>query len=412
MRSLPTPAISRRTEILDKAANVFAALGVRASLKDIADSCNILPGSIYFHFESKDALIVNLVQRYFDDLNQVAQQARDSLNNSLEEDVAERVRAFCGEIARAAAHHPAALLMTLFEPPTGASAELRRLVLDSPTAIHGTMNELLRSGDMVCRSIDTVRLSDRLCESMLRHGLLENPSGRQTARVSKLRCSILLEGLASEQPSDSELDSSQALQSVKRIVAGWEEEVVGDERRANLLRAARTKFAQHGYAFATAREIAAAAELSTGTAYRLFPSKASMLTAILADYGKRRKESCDAIMQSGSTPLQKLDALMWLYLHLLRRFSDEITIQFSLIREAPRDGRRIGRLPSFRDIERLLENGVKMGEIRPYAGPITEYARCVREALWAPKSVLEAIGIEGAHDLARASVLRGALERS
>jgi len=54
---------SRRTEILDTAAALFASSGLRTSLKEIADACGILPGSLYHHFESKEAIIVELVER-------------------------------------------------------------------------------------------------------------------------------------------------------------------------------------------------------------------------------------------------------------------------------------------------------------------------------------------------------------
>ena len=63
---------TRRTEILDTAAALFASSGLRTSLKEIADACGILPGSLYHHFESKEAIIVELVERYHDDLDAIA----------------------------------------------------------------------------------------------------------------------------------------------------------------------------------------------------------------------------------------------------------------------------------------------------------------------------------------------------
>ena len=44
---------SRRTEILETAATIFASAGFRASLQEIADACGILPGSLYHPFGSK-----------------------------------------------------------------------------------------------------------------------------------------------------------------------------------------------------------------------------------------------------------------------------------------------------------------------------------------------------------------------
>ena len=72
-----TSSGGRRTEILDTAAVLFASSGLRTSLKDIADACGILPGSLYHHFESKEALIVELVERYQLELDQLAKEAFD-----------------------------------------------------------------------------------------------------------------------------------------------------------------------------------------------------------------------------------------------------------------------------------------------------------------------------------------------
>jgi AcrR family transcriptional regulator len=54
-----TPLKSRRQQILEAAAAHFAASGFHATnMRDIAADVGILVGSIYYHFESKDALFV------------------------------------------------------------------------------------------------------------------------------------------------------------------------------------------------------------------------------------------------------------------------------------------------------------------------------------------------------------------
>src|ERR1700740_236392 len=50
-------AVSRRDELLQLAATMFAERGLRATtVRDIADSAGILSGSLYHHFKSKEQM--------------------------------------------------------------------------------------------------------------------------------------------------------------------------------------------------------------------------------------------------------------------------------------------------------------------------------------------------------------------
>src|ERR1700753_1368051 len=60
---------NRREVILDKAAQLFATKGVAATtVREIADSVGLLSGSLYHHFESKDAIVDELLRSYLEDL--------------------------------------------------------------------------------------------------------------------------------------------------------------------------------------------------------------------------------------------------------------------------------------------------------------------------------------------------------
>jgi len=59
----------RREQILASAATLFAARGVAATtVRQIADEVGILSGSLYHHFESKEAMVDEIVTSYLDDL--------------------------------------------------------------------------------------------------------------------------------------------------------------------------------------------------------------------------------------------------------------------------------------------------------------------------------------------------------
>ncbi len=59
----------RRQAILDIAAALFARKGVAATtVREIADEVGILSGSLYHHFESKEAMVDEVISSFFDDL--------------------------------------------------------------------------------------------------------------------------------------------------------------------------------------------------------------------------------------------------------------------------------------------------------------------------------------------------------
>src|SRR4029079_4011571 len=111
---------ARREEVLETAASLFASSGLRTSLKEIAHAAGILPGSLYHHFDSKEAIIVELVRRYQDDLDRVAKEAVDGLHKLDPRSVDAGVVEFGDAIAECAVRHRAALLLTLYDPPTTA----------------------------------------------------------------------------------------------------------------------------------------------------------------------------------------------------------------------------------------------------------------------------------------------------
>ncbi len=59
--------MSRRDELLDLAATMFAERGLRATtVRDIADSAGILSGSLYHHFKSKEQMVEEVLVDFLD----------------------------------------------------------------------------------------------------------------------------------------------------------------------------------------------------------------------------------------------------------------------------------------------------------------------------------------------------------
>src|SRR6059036_2078150 len=108
---------ARREEVLETAASLFASSGLRTSLRDIADAAGILPGSLYHHFESKEAILVELMRRYREDLTRIGQTAQARLDEADSRPVSDQILELGSAIANCAVRHGAALQMSFYEGP-------------------------------------------------------------------------------------------------------------------------------------------------------------------------------------------------------------------------------------------------------------------------------------------------------
>ena len=417
---MPSPG-ARREEILQTAARLFASSGLQTSLAEIADESGILPGSLYHHFDSKESIIVELVNRYHDDLDRIAKEALDTLHEPVPRSVEDRVTDFGEAIASCAVEHRAALLLTLYEPPLAAGEELAGLDVQTPSGIRKAMAELLRSGRSsgeIRPGIDLEVLAARLCQSMLHVGVGVSHVTPGGEHVPDLRIRILIEGLARRAPTEKSLDRSNALRAARRAIDRWDDEAVeDDDRLSHLLSVARSEFGRRGYEATTMRDIAAAADLSTGSVYRLLGSKDQLLLSIMSSFSDKVVMAWDAVVRADSSPLAKLDALMWVTINVLDQFSDEVRITLAWMRQSPPSTPSSPSLgvsfpTQLRHVKALLASGSRSGEISLEGSSADIRARCVLEAIWGAGAPVGAVGHSAAHSLARDTVLRGAAVRS
>ena len=424
---------SRRNEILETAASLFASAGLRVSLREIADACGIQPGSLYHHFDSKEAIVLELVRRYRDDLDGVAARAVESLDavearertrSHLRTPVEDRVVEFGRAIAACGVRHRAALLLTLYDPPAVLGDELAQLARQIPLSIEAAMLAVLRVGrsEGAIRSpVNLALLSDRLCQSMLHVGVgvSHMTPGAGAQQVPEIRLRILLEGIAPRLASNAALDRSHAFQAVDKVVVGWQDESADEEEdedgRTVYLRAvAKREFGRRGYESTTMRDIAGAAGLSTGTVYRSFRSKDELLVSIMRAYTDKVRTAWEAAVSADASALEKLDALMWANIHVIDRFSDEFRIQLAWLRQSPPSTPDLGLGFSWhlRHVKALLLEGERTGELHVQGANADLRARCLQEAIVFPPNIVGAAGTREALALARETVLRGAIIRS
>jgi len=419
---------TRRSQILQTAASLIASSGLRTSLQEIADAAGILPGSLYHHFESKEAILVELTRRYQEDLNRIGQTAQAKLDEPDSRPVSEKVIDLGSAIANCAVRHGAALQMSFYEGPN-ADPELTNLTRptpppDQPTAVQEAMLQTLRAGrwsGYIKPDIDLPTLADRICQTMLQVGLDVIRHNSSADQVAELLCRIILQGLASPEepgkpgPTDSALDSSSAFAAANDVMRTWADDSDADpsDKAARIRAVARTEFGRKGYEVTTIRDIASAAGLGTGTVYRVIGSKDELLASIMESFGRKVEAGWVSVLRSDAPPIAKLDALSWVNVNALDQFSDEFRIQLAWMRQSPPSAHNPGwsYATRLRQMKSLLSEGIRSGEIRADTPSTAMLARCVIGLQWIPENILRAIGRRAALVHARDTVLRGVAVR-
>jgi AcrR family transcriptional regulator len=409
---------TRRSEILQTAASLIASSGLRTSLQEIADAAGILPGSLYHHFESKEAILVELIRRYYADLDRIGEIAHERLDKPDSRSAADQIVELGSAIARCAVEHRAALQMSFYDAPS-ANPELVELLQKPPTAVQQAMLQTLRAGKWsgyIRSDIDLPTLADRICQTMMHVGLdiiRHTAPADQTALVL---CRIMLHGLAARPPSDRELDGSPAFAAAEAAIKTWsdESESGANDKAAHVRAVARAEFGKKGYEVTTIRDIASAAGLGTGTVYRLIGSKEELLASIMESFGIKAGGGFAAVLRTDATPVEKIDALNWVNINALDQFPDEWKIQLAWMRQSPPDTPNPGLAFTMRlrQLRTLLSEGIQSGDIQIEDPPsLAMLSRCVMDILWMPENIVRDQGKHAALVIARDTVVRGVADR-
>jgi AcrR family transcriptional regulator len=408
---------TRRTEILQTAAQLIATSGLRTSLQEIADAAGILPGSLYHHFESKEAMLIELLRRYHEDLDRIAEQARSRLDDLDSASWFDRIVDLSSAIAQCAVTHRAALQMSFYEGPSN-NPDLVALAQRRPTAILDAMVQTLRAarlGGYLRTDVDLNVLADRIVQTMLQIGLDVIRQNAGADKVATLLCRVLLEGLAVVPPTDAQLDRSPAFVAADAIVRSWtdDSDAEPDDKAAHVRAVARAEFGRKGYEVTTVRDIASAAGLGTGTVYRLIGSKDELLASIMRSFGEKVAAGWTSVLDSPGTTLEKLDALSWVNTNVLDRFGDEFRIQLAWMRQSPPDTPNPGWLFAKRvkQMKALLAEGIRAGDIEIDSPSNDLLARSVIGIGWIPENILRELGTRRALLHVRDTTLRGVVAR-
>jgi AcrR family transcriptional regulator len=383
-------------------------------MHDIADAAGIQTGSLYHHFESKEALLVELLRRYHDDLDRVADRGLATLDDPSSRPGFAQIAALGTAIAQCAVAHRAAIQISMYETPSS-NPELIKWTQHRPAAVLEAMYQTLRAGrwgGYIRSGVDLRVLADRVSQTMQQVGLDVLRHNAATDRVATLLCRIMLEGLAANRPSDSELDQSAAFIAADQAIQSWTDDTEPDDKAAHIRAVARAEFGRRGYEGTTVRDIAAAAGIGHGTVFRLIGSKDELLDSVMGTFGAKTEEGSREVLGSKSSPIEKLDALSWVYINALERFGDEFRIQLAWMRQIPPDAPNPSvEFPTrLRQTKTLLSQAIQSGAIGMNDAPKEMLARCVIGLQWLPENILRDIGTSASLVHIRDTLLRGVAE--
>ena len=98
----------------------------------------ILAGSLYHHFESKEAIAVELVEKYHADLADAVRKF-----GPVDTDPLTALRLFTREVAEVSFRHQAALQIRMFDAPTTASSSLKTVIHADPASLNRRWRTLI-----------------------------------------------------------------------------------------------------------------------------------------------------------------------------------------------------------------------------------------------------------------------------
>jgi AcrR family transcriptional regulator len=160
-----------------------------------------------------------------------------------------------------------------------------------------------------------------------------------------------------------------------------------DASRSAILKAAIALLTEHGYAGCSVAAVAARAGVATGSVYRHFPNKATLVTEVFRVAANREISAVAAAMRRPTTPVERLTALIETFAG--RAFKSP-RLAYALLAEPVDpavDAERLVFRRAYRDlVATAVANGVATGTLPPQNPAVTAAALvgAIAEALVGP----------------------------
>ena len=168
----------RRQEIIDAAAEIFAAKGYDAtSIQDIAEAVDILKGSLYYHIDSKEDLLFEVIQEVHESGLERLEALEKSTAPALDR-IADFVRLHVEYNA-----HALIKIAVFFHDFRSLKGERRKTIVEERDVYDHRLRDLIRQGQeegSICPGIDPKIGAFAILGMMNWMYQWYNPSGEQS----------------------------------------------------------------------------------------------------------------------------------------------------------------------------------------------------------------------------------------
>lgn len=292
-----------KTRILLIAEEIMAQKGLCATISEIASRSGIKDSVIYHYFKNKEDLLFSIAEERLKDIREKMEEQLLGLDDPL----SQFRKLIYFRVYYLAKHRNYGNLL-LFECRSNMNFFHHR-AFDQARWFMATLGDILRHG------MDTGVFRSNLNVWLVRDAVF---GMMDLVNMNQL--------LASDSTHEKDFEAIMDLVS-PMVMADTGSQSLGKDKRANILRAAETVFAEKGYASATIQEIASLAGVGDGTVYDYFTNKEDLLIHTLKE---GFQPSClkqgfqDHLLFDGD-PSQPENALDSLALFIRRHFLISLT---------------------------------------------------------------------------------------
>ncbi|OPC82562.1 hypothetical protein B4N89_17905 [Embleya scabrispora] len=418
------PRADRRAEIIRHACALFAKRGYGATtVRQIAESADMLSGSLYHHFPSKEAMLLEVLDSFFADI--MSRQRATVERGGAPVDT---LRGLLRDSLEVIGNSPDAAIVVVGESRRLSGSDGFVWLSDRTVEASALWGRVLRRGveeGSLRRDLHPVLLSLMLQSAVWGMAQWYRPTGRYDPDAAAGRLvDLFVRGIvrpgryASQHICTLLGPARHMMPTLRRSGSGDDVRVEAERRMARVPRRtdARTRiriasnllFEQDGYAGTTVRRIADLAGVPVGSLAHHIGSKEQLLGELLGEFLGDLRTAFDKDAADRPEPVQRLAGLIGhtVEAHACHGVSTVLAINEVRGDELPASRLSAQRAKVSDTWTRALVAGIRSGDFHPDLDPVFTQ-RVLRTAISTGSRIYRGMGVRDAVGLYREVALAG-----